>query len=135
MPDDLPPIYAELNYLDRVLENLLDNAIKFSPDGGQIVVSARTNDAEVIVSVADQGIGLAPEKQRWLFERFYQADSGLARRFGGLGIGLALCKLIVETHRGRIWAESAGEGQGCTFYFALPRADISPEHATFNLTP
>ena len=124
LPDDLPPIYAELNYLDRVLENLLDNAIKFSPAGGQIVVAARASDTEVIVSVADQGIGLAPEKQRWLFERFYQADSGLARRFGGLGIGLALCKLIVEAHRGRIWAESAGEGQGCTFYFALPRADI-----------
>lgn len=135
LPDDLPPIYAELNYLDRVLENLLDNAIKFSPAGGQIVVAARASDTEVIVSVADQGIGLAPEKQRWLFERFYQADSGLARRFGGLGIGLALCKLIVEAHRGRIWAESAGEGHGCTFYFALPRADISHEPSTFNLKP
>lgn len=135
LPDGLPLIYAELSYLDRVLENLLDNAIKFSPAGGQIVVAARASDTEVIVSVADQGIGLAPEKQCWLFERFYQADSGLARRFGGLGIGLALCKLIVEAHGGRIWAESAGERQGSTFYFALPRADIAPEHATLLLKP
>ncbi len=135
LPDGLPPIRAELSYLDRVLENLLDNAIKFSPAGGQIVVAARASDAEVIVSVADQGIGLAPEKQRWLFERFYQADSGLARRFGGLGIGLALCKLIVEAHGGRIWAESAGEGRGCTFYFALPRADISHELSPSPLKP
>jgi signal transduction histidine kinase len=69
-----------------------------------------------------QGIGIPPDKVGQLFERFYQADGGSTRRFGGMGIGLALCRKIVEAHDGRIWAESAGEGQGSTFYVALPVA-------------
>jgi signal transduction histidine kinase len=77
---------------------------------------------EVLIAFSDQGIGIPPDKAGQLFERFYQADGSTTRRFGGMGIGLALCQKIVEAHDGRIWAESAGEGQGSTFYVALPVA-------------
>ncbi len=72
--------------------------------------------------MSDQGIGIPPDKLEQVFERFYQVNGSTTRRFGGMGIGLALCKAIVEAHGGRIWAESEGEGRGSTFYVALPAA-------------
>ncbi|MCS7222005.1 MAG: GAF domain-containing protein [Anaerolineae bacterium] len=127
---DLPPILADSSLLSHVINNLLDNAIKFSPDGGRITVRARVvADGEpssshalpsLIISVTDEGIGIPPDKLNRVFERFYQVNGGLARRFGGMGIGLALCQRIVEAHDGRIWAESEGEGRGSTFYIMLP---------------
>jgi signal transduction histidine kinase len=75
-----------------------------------------------MIAISDTGVGIPPEKLQHVFERFYQVDGTSTRRFGGMGIGLALCRAIVEAHNGRIWAESAGADQGATFYIALPLA-------------
>lgn len=117
---DLPSCMADLNLFSQVIGNLLDNAVKFSPAGGTITVRVWEHDGELMIAVADQGIGIPPDKLERVFERFYQVHGGLKRRFGGMGIGLTLCRAIVQAHGGRIWAESAGEGHGSTFYVALP---------------
>lgn len=127
IPAHLPPVLAAASYLDLVIGNLLDNAVKFSRSGQQICVSARTDGEDVVLSVADQGAGIPSDQLELIFDRFYQVDSTSTRRYGGMGIGLALCKAIVEAHGGRIWAESAGLQQGSTFYTLLP--GIFPEHS------
>jgi signal transduction histidine kinase/CheY-like chemotaxis protein len=109
-------------YLNHVIVNLLDNAIKFSPNGGIVQVRARAENAAAVIAVTDQGVGIAPGQLKRIFEVFYQADGSSTRRFGGMGIGLALCRTILEAHGGRIWAASAGENKGSTFYAALPLA-------------
>ncbi len=121
---DLSLLMADPDLLGQVVVNLLDNALKFSPGGGVVTVRAWPEGDEVIIAVSDQGIGIPPDKLGRIFERFYQVDGSTSRRFGGMGIGLALCKAIVEAHGGRIWAESAGEGQGSTFYVALPVGEM-----------
>ena len=103
--------------LGQVLHNLLTNAIKYSPDGGDVVVRVRGTGAEVQLSVADQGMGIPEEQLPLLFERFYRADATGA---GGLGLGLYITKMLVEAHGGRIWAVSA-PGEGSVFTVALPR--------------
>ena len=116
---ELPIIMADANLLDQVFTNLLDNALKFSPEGSKIIVSAWTEGAELITAIADQGAGIDPEKAAQIFERFYQEKStGQAK--AGAGIGLALCKAIIDAHDGRIWAKSAGKNQGATIFIALP---------------
>ncbi len=120
---DLSLLMADPDLLGQVVVNLLDNAIKFSPGGGMVTVRAWPEGDEVIIAVSDQGVGIPPDKLARVFERFYQVDGSMTRRFGGMGIGLALCKAIVEAHGGRIWAESAGEGRGSTFYVALLAAE------------
>ena len=118
------PILADARLLEEVINNLIHNAVKFSPSGGTITLSAWHEGQETIIAVSDEGVGIPPEKLERIWERFYQIDQGTTRRYEGMGIGLALCKEIVEKHGGRIWAESAGVGKGSTFYVALP--DISP---------
>jgi PAS domain S-box-containing protein len=120
LPDALPPLLADSELLRQVMVNLLDNAVKFSPNGGTVRLSALAQADQVSVAVSDEGIGISPEKLPRLFERFYQVDGSATRRYGGMGIGLALCRAIVQAHGGRIWAESRGEGQGSTFYVSLP---------------
>lgn len=116
---ELPVIMADANLLEQVFTNLLDNALKFSPEGSKITIDAWSEGSELIVAIADQGTGIAPEKITQIFERFYQVkSSGQAK--AGAGIGLALCKAIVDAHDGRIWAKSAGQNQGATFFIALP---------------
>jgi GAF domain-containing protein len=105
--------------INQVLDNLIGNAMKFSPDGGTIVVKLVKGKDKVTVSVADQGIGLPQDKKERIFERFYQIDGSSRRRFGGTGLGLAIVKRIVEAHNGRIWVESE-VNNGSTFYFTLP---------------
>ncbi len=117
---DLGDVQGNYEYLQQVMNNLLDNARKFSPNGGQVTLRAWREGGEVCVSVADQGIGIAPEKLPRIFERFYQAEESLTRRFGGMGLGLSLCREIVHRLGGRIWAESPGEGKGMTVTFTLP---------------
>lgn len=114
------PILADSGLLQQVMVNLLDNAQKFSPKGGTVRVRAWAEDNQAVVAVSDEGIGIPPEKLPRLFERFYQVDGSATRRYGGMGIGLALCRAIVEAHSGRIWAQSQGEEQGSTFYISLP---------------
>jgi len=102
-----------------VLTNLVENAAKFAPAGTKITVTARAEDGQIVVSVADEGPGIAPEHQVHLFERFYRVDSQLTRNTPGTGLGLAICKGLVEAHGGRIWVESE-PGRGARFYFTLP---------------
>jgi signal transduction histidine kinase len=116
----LPPLTADPDWLGQVILNLLDNAVKFSPQGGLGRVHARAEKDHIIITVSDEGIGIPADKLMGLFELFHQVDGSVKRRFGGMGIGLALCRVIVEAHGGRIWAESLGEGQGSTFYVTLP---------------
>ncbi len=120
VPDDIPDLYADRRLLDEVMDNLLHNALKFSPQGGTVQVRAWREGNTLTIAVSDEGVGIPPDRLDRIFERFYQVSQGLSRRFEGMGIGLALCKEIVELHGGRIWAESEGEGKGSTFYIALP---------------
>jgi GAF domain-containing protein len=117
---DLPPVNADRDRISQVLDNLLVNAIKFSPSGGHITVRLRRQGESVLASVTDTGIGIPEDQLQRVFERFYQVDGSATRRFGGAGVGLAIVKRIVEAHGGRIWVESA-LGQGSTFYFTVPR--------------
>jgi signal transduction histidine kinase len=121
-PQDFPLLDADPDRLLQVLRNLLDNAIKYSPDGGLIVVRGTVQEREVTVSVADQGIGIAPEHLNRLFEKFFRAKSTLGRHVVGSGLGLPISRTIVEEHGGRIWAESQ-LGEGSTLYFTLPRTN------------
>jgi signal transduction histidine kinase/PAS domain-containing protein len=118
-PPGLPCVMADSYYLDKVLYNLLDNAIKFSPNGGEIGLRLWHEAGQVTLAVSDRGVGIAPEKIGRIFERFVQGDGSTTRRFGGTGIGLAICREIIEAHGGHIWAESPGVGQGTTMYVSL----------------
>jgi two-component system phosphate regulon sensor histidine kinase PhoR len=115
---DLPRVQADIERAQQVVTNLVHNAIKFTPPGGQVAVSAEVMGEEMVIAVRDTGMGIAAEDLSRIFERFYKADR--ARSGGGTGLGLAIAKHIVQAHGGRIWAESGGEGQGSTFYFTLP---------------
>lgn len=108
----------------QILTNLLDNANKYSPEGGEFKIRTHSYHDEIWISVEDHGIGMSPNEMQGIFERFNQLESGYKRRSGGLGIGLSLIRELVEMHGGRIWAESE-EGQGSTFLFALPREAVA----------
>jgi len=119
--ENTPPAWGDAEQLQRVLHILLDNAIKFSPDGGPVTIEVREQAGELLVAVQDSGVGIPREKLSKIFERFYQVDGSSRRRFGGVGLGLAIARNIVENHGGRIWVEST-VGQGSTFYFTVPKA-------------
>ena len=104
----------------QVLTNLIGNAIKYTPRG-QITVACEVETDHVVISVADQGEGIAPEFRDKIFERFFQVDGASTRRVGGSGLGLSISRGIIEAHQGKIWVES-GQGQGSTFRFTLPLA-------------
>jgi K+-sensing histidine kinase KdpD len=115
----LPPVYGDGLRLRQVLLNLLDNALKYSPDGGAVHLDVKGEAGDVLVAVRDEGLGIPPEQLGQIFERFHRVDSNRTRAIRGTGLGLAICNAIVEAHGGRIWAESAGEGRGSAFYFTL----------------
>jgi len=123
-PDDFPVADADSGRIRRVIYNLLDNAVKYSPDGGLIVVRGEVTDDEVTISVADQGHGIAPEHLNRLFERFFRVKFASGRHVVGSGLGLPIARNIVEAHGGRIWAEST-LGEGTTVSFTLPRGGLS----------
>ena len=114
-----PMVEADRQKLRLVLANLLSNAVKFTPEGGRIQVEAETKGREVWVSVRDTGIGIPSRERERIFDRFYQVEPSLTRRFEGIGLGLSIAKAMVELHGGRIWMESV-EGMGSSFTFALP---------------
>jgi PAS domain S-box-containing protein len=120
IPNDLPAVNADVERIGQALSNLVGNAIKFSPAGGQILVRVIVLDAEVMFSVTDSGIGMTPEQLAHAFDRFWQS-SRTDRQ--GAGLGLAITKGIIDAHGGRIWAESA-PGNGSTFYFTVPIASV-----------
>ena len=147
--EELPIVDADPARIEQVLRNLLDNAVKYSPQGGMIVVRGELRErasfaeralfaerasfaeterqGEVVVSVADQGMGIAPEHLNRLFEKFFRVESEVGRRVNGTGLGLPIARAIVEAHGGRIWAESK-LGQGSTFTFTLP---LGPDTVPF----
>jgi GAF domain-containing protein len=113
-------VYMDKDRISQVVDNLIGNAMKFSPDGGTISVTITEQADDVLVTIKDEGIGVPKEKQHKIFERFYQVDGSARRRFGGTGIGLAIVKRIIDAHRGQIWVESE-IGKGSAFYFTLPK--------------
>ena len=115
----VPLIYADSNHMRRVLDNLLGNALKFTPQGGHIALTVDSANSRVILEVSDSGIGIPPEQLDKIFQRFYQVDGSSKRRYGGVGLGLALVKEIVEQHNGTVRVTSA-LNQGTTFRIALP---------------
>jgi len=130
----MPKIYGDEDKIKRIFANLIDNAIKFTPEGGSIMVAARLaqssdklstkehkiNKNLIEVSVADTGTGIPPRELGRIFDRFYQVQKSLRREIGGSGVGLSIVKDLVEKHRGKIWVESK-VGKGSRFVFTLPR--------------
>jgi len=114
-----PPVLADSNRIRQTLLNLLDNAFKFTPDGGEIIVSTRPTEEEVEISVKDNGPGIFLEEQDNIFERFYQIENSTTKKHYGIGLGLSICKNLVEAQGGRIWVESKERG-GSNFVFTLP---------------
>ncbi len=123
-PAGLPAARGDRSRLAEVLQNLLDNAVQYTPAGGRIIVRARVDEGAVVITVADTGIGIPQAEQERIFERFYRVDAARSREAGGTGLGLAIARHIVEAHGGRIWAEST-VGQGSDFHFSVPVAEES----------
>jgi two-component system phosphate regulon sensor histidine kinase PhoR len=121
IPEHLPAVRADAQRLHQVLFNLLDNAIKYTPSGGHVTIRAEEKNGLIETTVADDGPGIALEHLPHVFERFYRVDKARSRELGGTGLGLSIVKHIVQSHTGRVWAESELE-KGSTFYFTLPRA-------------
>ena len=117
----LPIVIIDARRIRQVVDNILDNAIKYSEKGTKILVQARRTGAELLVSVGDQGIGIPPEEVERVFDRMYRVEQRLASEpeIGGVGLGLAICKGLVEAHGGRIWVDSK-VGRGSIFHFTLP---------------
>jgi two-component system phosphate regulon sensor histidine kinase PhoR len=126
LPQRLPDIAADRRRLAEVLQNLLDNAMQYTPAGGQIMVTASADGPDVTFTVSDTGIGIPQADQSRIFERFYRVDAARSREVGGTGLGLSIAKHLVEVHGGRIWVESE-VGQGSQFHFTVPIFD--PERA------
>ncbi len=118
VPDGLPPVHVDQLRLERVMYNLVENAVKYSPRGGDIHIAARTETGHLSVSVTDHGIGLSPSDRERLFEPFQRIDGSSAAP-NGLGLGLLVCRRLIEVYGGRIWVESE-PGHGSTFFFTLP---------------
>ena len=113
-------VKGDSNRIQQIIWNLLSNAVKFTPSGGQVEVYLKQINSQLQLRVSDTGKGITPEFLPYVFEYFRQADSSTTRTFGGLGLGLAIVRQLVELHGGTVWAESLGEGQGATFTVNLP---------------
>ncbi|MGN1407663.1 cell wall metabolism sensor histidine kinase WalK [Lactobacillus sp.] len=119
-------IEIDTDQMMRVIDNIMNNAIKYSPDGGTITVRLQQRQNQVLLSIADQGLGIPRKDLSKIFDRFYRADKARSRAQGGTGLGLAIAKEIVNAHGGKIWADSR-EGHGSTFYISLPYEPMEEE--------
>lgn len=119
LPRRLPPVQADEVRLERILYNLMENGIKYSPGGGEVRVSARRDGKHLTIRVSDQGIGISPEDQAKLFQPFHRLGDPRINRVKGVGLGLLVCRRLVEAQGGQIWVESK-LGHGTTFFFTLP---------------
>jgi PAS domain S-box-containing protein len=131
--DSVPGVMVDASRMQQVVWNLLSNAIKFSPAGAEVSVSLGGDAGDAVIEVKDRGVGIAPDFVAHVFDRFRQADGSTTRKYGGLGLGLAIVRHLTELHGGTVQAHSAGEGQGATFVVRLPAhvpamqwADSSP---------
>lgn len=122
MPPELPTVDGDMDRVVQILTNLVGNACQYTPSDGEIVVSARRRNGEVEISVRDTGVGISPENQDRIFDRFFRADDPVVQGTSGTGLGLAIVKSLVEMHRGEIWVESE-LGKGSVFSFTLPTED------------
>jgi signal transduction histidine kinase len=120
LPEGLPPLLANRQNLEEVLSNLITNAIKYSPEGGRVTVSAFAQDDYLCIRVVDTGLGIPAEELNAIFQQFYRVKDEKTRYIQGTGLGLAIVKSIVESHQGRIMVESQS-GKGSTFTVFLPR--------------
>jgi PAS domain S-box-containing protein len=132
VPGDFGLIAADEARLEQVITNLLSNAIKFTPQGS-VTVQAADLGSQIQVSVSDTGIGIPADQLQRVFSRFHQVDGSATRSYRGAGLGLTICKHIIEYHGGRIWAESV-EGQGSIFHFILPKSQPDPEALAMDFT-
>jgi PAS domain S-box-containing protein len=123
-PSTVPTVAADVDKVRQVLVNLIENAIKYSPDGGTVEVGLDSSEDGVCFFVRDQGLGIPAEEQSRIFEKFYRLDPDMRRGIGGTGLGLYICSELVNRMDGRIWVEST-EGRGSTFYFELPLAETA----------
>jgi signal transduction histidine kinase/ActR/RegA family two-component response regulator len=119
---DINPLPGDAERMQQVVWNLLSNAIKFTPERGTVKISVHQTDHHAVVTVSDTGCGIAPEFVPFVFDRFRQADAGTTRQYGGLGLGLAIVRHLVELHGGTVSVESDGVGKGSTFRVSLPLA-------------
>jgi len=119
LPKKLPSVYADELRLERILYNLIENAIKYSPQGGEIRISARPEEEHLVIGVSDQGSGISPSDRSKLFEPFQRLEESRSGGIGGVGLGLLVCRRLVEAHGGQIWVESEF-GKGSTFFFTIP---------------
>jgi len=128
-PTDFPLVEADPHWVKQVFRNVLDNAIKYSPEGGLIVIRGEARLTDILISVADQGLGISPEDLIPLFEKYFRAKYHNGYHISGTGLGLPIARAIVEAHGGRIWADSK-LGEGTTVYFTLPlQLSLSQEAA------
>jgi nitrogen-specific signal transduction histidine kinase len=137
VPKDLPFVYGDREKVEQILINLMGNAIKFTSEGGKVIVSARVSDRAkhaVSISVRDTGIGIPEDQLEKIFEKFHQVENPLNHSASGTGLGLAITKELVEAHQGQIWVESEVE-KGSTFIFTLPlsRGEKRESHFRFAL--
>jgi histidine kinase len=116
----IPNVLVDRDRVLQVLTNLVGNALQYTPGGGKVSIQAAREKSEIVISISDTGIGIAPDHLRLIFNRFYRTDKSRTRASGGSGIGLTIAQALVKAHHGRIWAESSGEGKGSTFSFTLP---------------
>jgi PAS domain S-box-containing protein len=121
--NNLSPVAADADKVRQVVVNLVENAIKYSPDGGRVEVGVEEEDGFVRFHVRDEGLGVAPEDQERIFEKFYRADPQMVRGVGGTGLGLYICKELIDRMGGRIWVEPNGD-RGSNFVFDLPTAEV-----------
>lgn len=119
-------VEIDTDQMMQVIDNIMNNAIKYSPDGGVITVGLTQSQNQIILSISDQGLGIPKKDLNKIFDRFYRVDKARSREQGGTGLGLAIAKEIVEAHKGKIWADSQ-EGKGSTFYISLPFEPMSEE--------
>jgi signal transduction histidine kinase len=129
VPRSLPAVSGDVERLRQVLVNLVGNAIKYSPRGGRVEVSAVASDGHVVVSVDDEGIGISQPERARVFDRFYRVSSEDTRGIGGTGLGLSIVRDIVELHGGRIWVEDRNGARGSRFSVSLPLAHTAPPEA------
>ncbi len=122
LSSDIPKVLADEARISQVILNLLDNAVKYTPEGGQIVVDAVKSNHYVQMDIIDSGIGIPEKDLLRVFERFYRVDKARSREMGGTGLGLSIVKHIVQAHNGRVWVDSE-LGKGSTFHFTLPRVN------------